>query len=178
MGPARPDPGLAHPLIRSPLPLDYAAALIGKPAPSWTVSRWDGAGATSLQALKGKVVVVRFFMDECPYCRATLPALSKLRAELADPRVVFVGLFHSKPRGTERDWATAVSTARMWGADFQLGYDDHWTTLAAWYSEYLDRSPTSVTFVIDPQGRFSFIHPGPVFHPSDHTDHERCDKRL
>ena len=163
-----------HPAIDAPLPLDYADALVGKAAPSWTVASWDGGSPTSLEALRGRVVVVRFYMDLCPFCRATLPALSQMRAELGDVPVTFVGLFHAKPRGAQRDWPAAVATARQWGADFLLGHDKGWKTLDTWYGAFVHRSPTSVTFVIDRHGRFAFIHPGPVYHPSRDPKHARC----
>lgn len=170
-----PDPGLEHPLLSRPPALDYAASLVGTEASEWSVTRWDGTEPLTLAALRGRVVVVRMFMDECPFCRATLPALAKMRAELGEVPVTFVGLFHSKPRGTESDWGTAVTTARRWGADFALGYDTNWNTLAGWYGSLLERAPTSVTFVIDRNGKFAFVHPGPVFHPATHPDHARCD---
>ncbi|MFO0728425.1 MAG: TlpA disulfide reductase family protein [Myxococcota bacterium] len=169
------DPGLEHPRIDDPMPEAYAASILGKVAPEWTVSHWDGSPPTPLAALRGRVVVVRFFMDECPFCRATLPALGALHRELRDEPVVFVGLFHSKPRGTEADWDTARKTARRWGADYILGYDPLWTTLEAWYGDLLKQAPTSVTFVIDRDGKFAYVHPGPVFHPSTHPEHARCN---
>lgn len=171
------DPGLEHPLIAKPLPLDHAASRLGVEAPPWQVGEWNGAAPMTLASLRGRVVVVRFYMDECPFCRATLPALDAMRASFEGEPVTFVGLFHSKPRGTESDWGTALRTARTWGARFPLGYDHHWNTLASWYGEdLLKRSPTSVTFVIDAEGRFAFIHPGPVYHPSEHPDHRRCQE--
>ena len=168
--------GFGHPRVGRPLPLTYAEDLVGEVVPEWAIIRWDGGASTSLAALRGQVVVARFFTDTCPFCRATLPALTQLRAEFADAPVVFVGLYHAKPRGAQRQWFEVVQTARRWGADFPLGEDVDWRTLESWYGRHLRRAPTSVTFVIGKDGRFSFVHPGPVFHPSAEPDHARCDE--
>lgn len=51
---------------------------IGKPAPDWP-NRWDGwAPPLRARALRGKVVLVRWWSDACPMCSGALPSLAGL----------------------------------------------------------------------------------------------------
>src|SRR5437763_627226 len=70
-------------------PGDAGADLIGRRAPEWSFERWIGAAPLSLAGLRGKVVLLRWWTDGCPYCAATLPALERLREQRAhaDPPV-------------------------------------------------------------------------------------------
>ena len=145
--------------------------LIGQPAKPWHASEWDGAAPSSVADARGRVLVVRFWTDTCPYCRKSLPALQQLADEFGDRPVSFVGMYHSKPRDTERPWSAAVATARSWGVTLPLAYDRKWQTLDRWWLDGRARVATSVTFVIDPRGRITHVHPGPVFFPSDDPAH-------
>jgi hypothetical protein len=48
-----------------------------------------------------------------------------------------------------------------------LAFDQEWRTLRAWYLDGFHRHATSATFVIGKDGRIVFVHPGPVFFPSE-----------
>src|SRR4051812_44921686 len=53
--------------------------LLGRPAPPWNVGRWFNSPPLALADLRGKVVLVRWFMSpRCPLCSATAPALNDL----------------------------------------------------------------------------------------------------
>ena len=77
---------------------------VGQPASPWQLVEWDGAAPRRLEQLRGQVVVVRFWTNTCPYCARSLPALQQLADELRGRPVQFVGIYHSKPRGSERPW--------------------------------------------------------------------------
>lgn len=168
------------PLVAAVLAFVLAAPpgveLIGKPSPEWQVSDWDGAPARSLAQLRGRVVVVRFWTDGCPFCRASMPALQKLADELAGEPVLFVGLYIAKPRGAERTWSDVVAVARSWGVRFPLAYDRGWKTVDAWWLAGHDRAATSATFVIGADGRIVHVHPGPALYPSDDPAHAAEDR--
>jgi len=155
-----------------PTPLD-----VGDPARPWSFSDWDGFEPRPLQDLEGQVVVVRFWTDSCPYCAKSLPALEQLSEEFSDDPVLIIGAYHSKPFGSERPWSDALERSRDdWGVSFPLAYDRRWRTLRHWWLEGGAPRATSSTFVIDAEGDVAFIHPGPLFFPSDDPAHQRYNR--
>ena len=147
---------------------------VGVPAPPFTVAGWIGSSPLSLADLRGKVVLVRFFTDECPYCRATAPALKQLDEDFRARGLVVVGLFHPKPRGSKRPTARVEAVVDGWGWRFPVGLDGDWTTLDAYWLASGDRSATSASFLVDQRGVIRWVHPGPEFHPDGPADHEAC----
>ncbi len=142
--------------------------LIGARAREWTVGpEWANSKPMRLQDLRGRVVVVRFWTDTCPYCAASLPAMQTLADELRAEPVTFVGIYHSKPRGSEKPWREAVARANELGVTFPIAYDHLWRTVRAWWLNGRQGVATSATFVIDPKGKFVLVHPGPAFYSSD-----------
>jgi len=57
-----------------------AMALVGKPAPDFTIEGLDGQSVT-LSALKGSVVVLDFWASWCGPCVASLPRLEKIHSD-------------------------------------------------------------------------------------------------
>jgi cytochrome c biogenesis protein CcmG/thiol:disulfide interchange protein DsbE len=53
------------------------------PAPDRTLPALDGSGSTSLNALRGKVVVLNFWASWCDPCRSEAPRLERLQQRLA-----------------------------------------------------------------------------------------------
>jgi thiol-disulfide isomerase/thioredoxin len=65
----------------------------GQAAPAFTLARADGTpGSVSLDALRGKVVVLDFWATWCPPCLAMLPTLHELDASWKGKGVSFVGI--------------------------------------------------------------------------------------
>src|SRR3990172_6639867 len=74
------------------------AGILGKPCPEWPDERWVQGGPLRLSDLRGKVVLVRFFMEsDCPYCRATAPTLNEFHREFSPRGLVIVGMYSPKP---------------------------------------------------------------------------------
>jgi thiol-disulfide isomerase/thioredoxin len=144
--------------------------LVGTPAPAWITSEWTTESPLSLADLRGRVVVVRFWTNTCPYCERSMPALQKLSAKYANQPVTFVGLYHSKPRGTEREWSTVLATLEEWGVTFPIGYDREWKTVQSWWLDGRGPRATSASFVIGADGTYAHVHPGPVYFPGDGGD--------
>lgn len=148
-------------------PVPQSDPLLGRTMPAWRVAQWSHTEPLDLADLRGKVVVVRFWTDTCPYCRASMPALQTLAEAFADAPVVFVGLYHEKPRGRPDAWQGAVATADAWGVTFPIGHDDGWATLDTWWLRTRERAATSSTIVLGKTGEVIHVHPGPVYFPSD-----------
>ncbi len=130
-------------------------------ARKFDVHTWSPPNAPSLEALRGCVVVVRFWTNTCPYCRRSMPVIQRFSETLAGKPVRFVGLYHPKPRGREGTWEEALETATTWGITFPIAYDRDWKTLDAWWLKLGERRATSVTFVLDARGDIAHIDPGP-----------------
>lgn len=163
---ARPEAAPTPAISTAPGP-PVGAELIGRRASPWQATQWANSPPLALAKLRGRVVVVRFWTDTCPFCERSLPAMQQLADEFKDQPVTFVGLFHSKPLGSEREWKRVVAAASSWGVRFALGYDHDWRTVKSWWLDGPGRRATSASFVIDPKGRILFVHPGPVFFQSD-----------
>jgi thiol-disulfide isomerase/thioredoxin len=148
-------------------------ALIGAAPPEWQLSDWQGSEPLSLAALRGRVVVVRFWTVGCPHCEATMPALQRLSEELRGEPVTFIGAFHAKPAGAARDMTEPAAVARGWGVTFPLALDGDWRTLRSWWLGGPHRHASSATFVIGKGGEVRHVHPGGSFYPSDDPSEAR-----
>lgn len=163
------------------------ADLVGQPASPFEVQGWivDGEpaapDAVTLADLAGHVVVVRFWTDTCPYCRATAPALVELDRDFGPRGVVVLGLHHPKPRpkpdaaiDLDAESRRLAAIAEQWGLRVPIGLDRQWRTVDAWWLSHRERAATSATFVLDQRGIIRWIHPGPEYHPGGPDDHAQC----
>lgn len=62
------------------------------PAPAFVLPRLDGEGTVSLEALRGKVVVLNFWASWCVPCRDEAPALEATWQRYKDRGVVVLGV--------------------------------------------------------------------------------------
>lgn len=56
------------------IPIAASAATVGKPAPSFVITTYDGE-KISLESLRGKVVIVNYWATWCAPCRLELPQM-------------------------------------------------------------------------------------------------------
>jgi thiol-disulfide isomerase/thioredoxin len=71
---------------------DRVKDLENKPAPPLQVDKWTGGDATSLDNLKGKVVLLDFWATWCAPCLAAVPSNNELHAKYADKGLVILGV--------------------------------------------------------------------------------------
>lgn len=76
--------------------------LIGTPAPEWRNLDWLQGGPLTLEDLRGRVVLVRFWLVGCPYCRTSAPALVGLHEKYGDRGLTVVGIHHPKSEAAAR----------------------------------------------------------------------------
>jgi peroxiredoxin len=154
---------VSGPAASSP-PEDAAAAgteLVGKPAGAWEATEWLNSPPLTLAALRGKVVLVRWFTSpDCPYCSATAPALNQLHEDFKARGLVVIGMYHHKDAKTSLD----VNKVKGWVADYKFTFpvavDRDWRTLHRWWLDGATRDFTSVSFLIDKKGVIRRVHPG------------------
>lgn len=134
--------------------------LIGTKAPEWSLDRWVNSKPLSVQELKGKVVLVRWWLETCPYCRATAPSLNEFYEKYAKKGLVIIGMYHPKPYGrrVSHEEVTRYSEAKDF--KFPIAIDEEWATLKRYWFDQGGEAFTSVSFIIDREGLIRYIHPG------------------
>jgi len=163
----------AHARTPGPDP-DSGAELIGTPAPPWAFTRWVTPGL-SQDKLRGKVVLLRWWTVGCHFCESTLPEIESLRKRYGDDGFVAIGVFHPKPPRAVKDSEVKRAAAER-GFHGPLAIDQDWETLSRyWLAGHPERNWTSVSFLIDRDGNFAWVHGGGEYHHNDDPKHARCD---
>ncbi|HHL40553.1 MAG TPA: TlpA family protein disulfide reductase [Deltaproteobacteria bacterium] len=122
----------------------------GDPAPDFTLRSFDGE-EIALSTLKGSPVVLNFWASWCGPCRSEAEDLEKVWQEFRGSGVRFIGV---AIQDTEEK---ATAFIEEFGLTYPNGLDDS-GEIAAAYKIY----GVPKTFVIDRQGRFSYIHMGAI----------------
>lgn len=148
---------------------------LGLPAPPLKLTGWVGSRPLETSELRGKVVLVRWWTEGCPYCEATGPALKHLDGKYGSRGLEVIGVFHPKPPG---DWSMkrVRRAVREKGFTFPVALDADWSALKRWWPDLEKRGWTSVSFLVDKKGFIRHVHPGGEFHESSAADHARCDR--
>jgi peroxiredoxin len=160
--PASPPSATAPAASARPTAADPALddALVGTTVPEWTAEEWLNGPPLKLAGLHGRVVLVRWFTGtSCPHCSATAPSLNALHHEYATKGLTVVGMYHHKEEAPLKPGEVA-GFAKTYGFEFPVAIDTEWTTLKKWWLVVPDRPFTSVSFLLDRQGRVRGIHPG------------------
>ena len=144
---------------------DDGASLLGKPSPEWDNRRWVQGGPLRLADLRGKVVLLRFFMDaDCPYCRGTAPALNEMDREFGPRGLVVVGMYTPKPRPRPVSVEEVRGYVESYGFRFPVAVDDDWATLRKlWLDRVPDASFTSASLLIDRKGVVRHVQKGGLY---------------
>jgi thiol-disulfide isomerase/thioredoxin len=125
-----------------------ARDMVGAPAPAWVdVAPLAGAPA-SLDALRGRVVVVDFWASFCGPCRYMTPELSALDARYHAQGLTVVGI-------TTDNAETAAATRERWGMRYGVVVDRNGRTNASYGVSAL---PTM--FVVDRKGVIRHVSVG------------------
>jgi peroxiredoxin len=133
---------------------------IGTTPPEWQLEGWIQSPPLRLAALRGKVVLARWFTSpSCPHCAASSRALTTLHRRFRERGLVVVGIYHHKDDQPLRDGAVA-EYAKQYGFEFPVAIDPEWRTLRRWWLDGHDRDYTSVSFLIDKRGVIRHVHPG------------------
>ena len=158
-------------------PAAGAEKLIGTQPPEWQVTNWFNSVPLRLEDLRGKVVLVRWWTaPDCPYCKATAPALNEFYETYHKRGLEVVGLYHHKS-DQPLDVAEVTRFARNFGFKFPNAIDADWRTLRSWWLNDHDRAWTSVSFLIDRRGIIRYIHPGGQYVKGD-TDYRAMKQKI
>jgi peroxiredoxin len=122
-------------------------------------------GPLRLVDLRGKVVLVRFFMDaDCPLCRGTAPTLNEFQREFGPRGLVVVGMYTPKPRPRPVTVEEVRRYVESYGFRFPVAVDDDWATLRKlWLDRVPDASYTSASLLIDRNGLVRHVQKGGMY---------------
>jgi peroxiredoxin len=167
--------GSASRVAEAPWVAAEGLELVGKAAPEWHDLAWIQGGPLELRALRGKLVLIRLWLVECGFCKATAPALNELHSRFAQRGLVVVGVHHPKSESA-RKLDRVRSTAREYGFEFPVAHDDSWSTVRAYGVGSAFKSFTSVSVLVDRDGRIAWVHDGGEFHRGGGEGHRECNR--
>ncbi|MBA2340070.1 MAG: peptide-methionine (R)-S-oxide reductase MsrB [Pyrinomonadaceae bacterium] len=115
---------------------------------------WINSEPLTLEALRGRVVLVDFWTFGCYNCRNTLPTLKRLNASYGNRGLTIVGV-HSPESDYEKDLDNVRRGVRELGIRYPVITDNDYQT---WRAYGVQAWPTIV--ILDKQGRIRFTHIG------------------
>ena len=120
------------------------------------IDGWLASDVTSLEELRGSVVVVEFWTFGCYNCKNRMPYTQDLYAMYKDQGLEIVGI-HSPEFAYERDVANIEQAMADQGVTWPVVLDTDRRTFREWQGRpaYWPR-----TYVLDKQGRIRFDHIG------------------
>jgi peroxiredoxin len=132
--------------------------LIGKEAPEFVGLKWLDGKHHTLKEYRGHPVLIRFWNRNCSMCAESAPTLTDLKDQFGEKGLVVIGIHHRKTSAP--DSLTSVrATAQAWKMNFPIAIDNDWQTLnKMWMNK--KRIMTSVTLLIDKEGKIIWLHPG------------------
>ena len=145
-------PGMAQP--------DQWMKMVGTQAPEWSNGKWINSRPLSLEDLKGKVVLIRWWLETCPYCQASASSLNEFYAKYSEKGLVIIGMYHPKPLGRKVSVEEVEMFTQAKEFKFPIAIDEDWTTLNNYWFEKGGEGFTSVSFIIDQGGVIQYVHPG------------------
>lgn len=130
---------------------------LGPHRPLRDIDGWLQSDVTSLEELRGKVVVVEFWTFGCINCQRTLPNLIELYAAHSRDDVEFVGI-HAPEFDHEADVDNITDAAARLGVTWPIALDTRKRTFHDWQEG--TRAYWPRTYVLDPDGHIRFDHIG------------------
>jgi glutathione peroxidase-family protein len=151
---------------QSPKDTELVSRLIGTKAPQWQVKSWVNSEPLQLKDLAGKVVLIRWFTEGCPFCSATAPALNNFYQQYHDKGLEVIGFYHHKSK-EPLDVERVHRYARQIRFNIPVAIDYDWQTLKNWWLDQSSFRWTSISFLIDRQGNIQYVHPGGLYVEGD-----------
>ena len=144
------------------------AMLLGQLVPEWPAKppeKWVQGGPLTLAELRGKVVLIRFFMDaDCKYCRTTAPSLNEFHDAFAASGLVVIGMYTPKPRPRAVTVEEVRGYVKAYGFAFPVAIDADWAALhELWLDRFSDANFTSATLLIDRKGILRHVQKGGAY---------------
>ncbi|MDA2921290.1 redoxin domain-containing protein [Desulfobacterota bacterium AH_259_B03_O07] len=140
--------------------------LFGTKAPSLKGLKWLNSDPIDMKDLIGKVVLIRFWLVDCPFCTRSAPSLVELYDKYKQDGFIVIGIHHPKSDKT-KNADVVIKQAKIFGFEFPIAQDNDWNVLNSYWLNGKKRSYTSVSFLMDEEGIIRSIHDGGEFFKSD-----------
>lgn len=114
-----------------------------------------------MRQLRGKVVLIRFWLARCSYCENSAAALNDLYKRYGNSGLVVIGIHHPKSEDV-KDRAVVRDAAARLGFRFPIAIDNDWSTINRFWLGGKKRSFTSASILIDKRGFVRWVHEGGV----------------
>ena len=149
---------------------DAKSALIGNPAPDFSVTALNGKkGKVSLAGLKGKVIIIDIWATWCGPCKESFPKLEELNVKFKTQGLEIVAISADTPDDVKD--ADIVQFADEHGAKFTVGWDKDKSITPKY-----DPKTMPSSYIIDRKGVVRYAHIG--YHPGEEKDLEKEIKGL
>jgi thiol-disulfide isomerase/thioredoxin len=151
-----------------------ATSAVRRPAPAWTNQSWlNTAAPLELNALRGKVVLLNFWVFTCSNCTNTVPSLVNFHHRYRDEGLVLIGIHTPEfpPYAGEHDRANVARALRHFGIEYPNAQDNDSRTWKLYGIRYW---PSFV--LIDKRGLICYEGAG-EFHLNDST-YSMWDRRI
>ena len=128
---------------------------VGNQAPEFQgISNWINSEPLTMEALRGKVVLVDFWTYTCINCINVMPSLKDWHMKYADKGLVIVGV-HSPEFDFEKPTANVVKATNIFGLEYPVAQDNDFTTWRSYSNRYWPAA-----YLIDQQGIIRYRHFG------------------
>jgi peptide-methionine (R)-S-oxide reductase len=132
----------------------FIASSKAKSAPALSTGQWINSEPTTLENLRGRVVLVDFWTFGCYNCRNTLPTLKKFDTAYRDKGLTIVGV-HTPESDYEKKFDKIQDAVKRNGIKYPVVTDTDGET---WRAFDIEAWPTVV--ILDKQGRIRYKHVG------------------
>lgn len=168
---ASPDAKGALPTPAVPVP--DANPLIGTRLDLGAI-RWLTADGKAADLGGNRLSLIRWWTVGCPFCTDSLPALCELQRRFGSRGLGLVGVFHRKGPVNPTDAELQRYVAEL-GCTPVLARDDDWGVLRPLLARGGLDQATSISLLIDREGKVQWVQKGPRLHPSKDPEQAAAD---
>jgi thiol-disulfide isomerase/thioredoxin len=154
---SQPEPvAVAAPTTTTAVPATAAPPMLGNALSLTDIDGWLQSDVSSLEDLRGQVVIVQFWTFGCYNCKNTLPYLQAIYAEYGAAGLEIVGV-HAPEFAYEKDPESIAAAAQELGVNWPIALDTDRRNFRSWQGSpaYWPR-----TYVLDQEGLIRFDHIG------------------
>ncbi|MEP7195001.1 MAG: redoxin domain-containing protein [Saprospiraceae bacterium] len=142
--------------------------------PNFSPMKWMQSSELTITNLKGKVVLLRWWTDNCSFCINTSESLNTWYSSYHSKGLEIIGLYHPKPKGRRPSTEEIKQYIIEKEFQFPIALDLNWRNLDRFWFNCGNKDFTSVSFLLDKKGVIRIIHPGGEYHEEVEEGHETC----